>query len=152
MDMTASEKGPKLRAKASEPPWALKFSHKERSPRRRVKVLVRVITPTSMFRLTSNCSEQASGPHGLARVKDYDRRFAFYPSFSVERSLVLDFRADKISQLSTEIQHLRDGLKHGIASRSLDAVRIGSVKEKLETLMWTLTESLAQYGGQLFRQ
>lgn len=97
-------------------------------------------------KLTSSHSEQVSGPEGLARVKDYDRRFAFYPSFSVERSLVLEFRAQKISRLSMEIKTLRRELKPGNASESSNLARSELVEERLEGMMSQLTESLAQYG------
>ncbi|KAI7774634.1 uncharacterized protein LA080_008053 [Diaporthe eres] len=69
-----------------------RFSHKRPSSQRKMK-------------------GSASGPEGLARVKDYDRRFAFYPSFSVERSLALEFRAQRISKLTMEIKALKEELK-----------------------------------------
>lgn len=100
--------------------------------------------------LTSSHSEHVSGPQGLARVKDYDRRFAFYPSFSVERSLALEFRAQRISRLSMEIKNLRQELKPETASESSNLAPPEVVLERLEKMMSQLTESLAQYGGRYF--
>lgn len=93
-------------------------------------------------------AERASGPHGLARVKDYDRRFGFYPSFSVERSLCLEFRAQCISKLSLEIQNLMGDLKSENASErsSFAPTSVHTVEERLEELMSRLAENLAQYG------
>ena len=107
------------------------------------------------LKLTFSDLEQVTGPEGLARVKDYDRRFAFYPSFSVERSLALEFRAQRISRLSTEIQTLRRELKSedgseptsNLAPTGLDRV----AEERLEGLMSRLADSLAQYGGENFQ-
>lgn len=97
------------------------------------------------FLLTVFLSEQASGPFGLARVKNYDRRFAFYPGFSVERSLALEFRAEGISRLSKEIQALREGLEAGEEGKPSKQPLTGSA-EKLAALMSRLAESMAQYG------
>lgn len=90
--------------------------------------------------------EHVSGPIGLARVKDYDRRFAFYPSFSVERSIALEFRAEGISRLSMEIQHLRKELKPGAASKLSNPNPTDVAEEKMEVLLSRLAESVAQYG------
>lgn len=101
-------------------------------------------------KLTFSRSEQASGPEGLARVKDYDRRFAFYPSFSVERSLALEFRAQRISRLSMEMRALRGELKPENASESSNLAPPEVMGDRLEEIMSQLTESLAQYGGHYF--
>lgn len=81
-------------------------------------------------------------------MKDFDRRFAFYPSFSVERSLALEFRAQRISRLSIEIETLRRELKPENAGESSDLAPADILEERLEGMMSRLTESLAQYGGQ----
>lgn len=81
-------------------------------------------------------------------MKDYDRRFAFYPSFSVERSLALEFRAQRISRLSMEIETLRRELKPENAGEASDLAPVDVLEERLEGMMLRLTESLAQYGGQ----
>lgn len=81
-------------------------------------------------------------------MKDYDRRFAFYPSFSVERSLALEFRAQGISRLSMEIQTLRRNLEPENVTNSSDMDPTDEARERLEGMMSRLTESLAQYGGQ----
>jgi hypothetical protein len=78
-------------------------------------------------------------------VKDYDRRFAFYPGFSVERSLALEFRAELISRLSKEIQALREDLEACEAERPSKQPLTGSA-ERLAILMSRLAESMAQYG------
>lgn len=70
-----------------------------------------------MFPTDTAHPEQACGPFGLAQVKNYDRRFAFYPGFAVERSLALEFRAEGISQLSMEIQALRKELDSADAGK-----------------------------------
>lgn len=102
-------------------------------------------------KLTSSHLEQVSGPQGLARVKDYDRRFAFYPSFSVERSLALEFQAQRISRLSMEIKTLRRELKPQNASESSNLAPSLVSGERLEEMMSQLAESLAQYGGHYFQ-
>lgn len=89
--------------------------------------------------------EQACGPFGLARVKNYDRRFAFYPGFSIERSLALEFRAEGISQLSTEIETLRKELDSAETGKSPKQTLTDSA-EKLPILMTRLADSIAQYG------
>lgn len=89
--------------------------------------------------------EQACGPLGLARVKNYDRRFTFYPGFSVERSLALEFRAEGISQLSTEIESARKELHSADMGKSPQQPLSDSV-EKLPILMARLADSIAQYG------
>lgn len=89
--------------------------------------------------------EQACGPFGLARVKNYDRRFAFYPGFSIERSLALEFRAEGISQLSTEIETLRKDLDSAETGKSPKQTLTDSA-EKLPILMTRLADSIAQYG------
>lgn len=89
--------------------------------------------------------EHACGPFGLARVKNYDRRFAFYPGFSAERSLALEFRAEGISQLSMEIQALWKELDSAGAGKSLKQPLAGS-EQRLPILMTRLSESIAQYG------
>lgn len=99
------------------------------------------------YKLTLSHSEQVSGPEGLARVKDYDRRFAFYPSFSVERSLALEFRAQRISRLSMEIKALMGELRPEAASESSNLAPPEAVGERIEEMMSQLTDSLAQYGG-----
>lgn len=92
-------------------------------------------------------SEQASGPEGLARVKDYDRRFAFYPSFSVERSLALEYRAKCISRLSMEIQQLRGKPRCENAGEPSKISATCVVEIRLEALISKLADSLAQYGS-----
>lgn len=47
----------------------------------------------------------------MARLKSCDPRFNFYPTFAVERSLALDFRAEKIQFLRIDIQVHREGIK-----------------------------------------
>lgn len=81
-------------------------------------------------------------------MKDYDRRFAFYPSFSVERSLALEFRAQGISRLSMEIQTLRRKLEPENVTESSNMAPANEARERLKGMMSRLTESLAQYGGQ----
>ncbi|KAG6358182.1 hypothetical protein INS49_014066 [Diaporthe citri] len=93
----------------------------------------------------ANGEKQASGPFGLAQVKNYDRRFAFYPGFAVERSLALEFRAEGISQLSMEIQALRKELDSADASKPPNQALTDSA-EKLPILMSRLAASMAQYG------
>lgn len=111
----------------------------------RLKISVRDNHPQIHLSQLTLCPEQACGPFGLAQVKNYDRRFAFYPGFAVERSLALEFRAETISQLSMEIQNLR---------RELDSADVGKPPnrpladgaEKLPILMSRLADSIAQYG------
>lgn len=81
-------------------------------------------------------------------MKDYDRRFAFYPSFSVERSLALEYRAQAISRLSMEIQALRRNLEPDNVAESSNMDPTEEARDRLEGMMSRLTESLAQYGGQ----
>lgn len=56
-------------------------------------------------------TEQEDGPRAPARLKSYDQRFNFYPSFPVERSMVLDFRAEQIHHLRVEIQAQTERIK-----------------------------------------
>lgn len=79
-------------------------------------------------------------------MKDYDRRFAFYPSFLVERSLALEFRAQRISKLSMEIKALKEELKPENVSESSNLCQPDVVGKRLEEMMSQLTDSLAQYG------
>lgn len=99
----------------------------------------------SSFPADTTRPEQARGPFGLARVKNYDRRFAFYPGFSVERSLALEFRAEGISQLSKEIETLRNELDSAQTGKS-PKQPLADIAEKLPILMTRLAESMAQYG------
>lgn len=91
-------------------------------------------------------AEEASGPEGLARVKNYDRGFAFYPSFSVERSLTLEFRARRISKLSMEIQALRKQSSSDTSTEPSSVPSTNTVEERLDGMMSQLADSLAQYG------
>lgn len=91
-------------------------------------------------------AEEASGPEGLARVKDFDRGFAFYPSFSVERSLALEFRARRISKLSMEIQALRKESSSDASNEPSNVPSTNTVEERLERMMSQLADSPAQYG------
>lgn len=84
-------------------------------------------------------------------MKDYDRRFAFYPSFSVEWSLALEFRAQSIARLSGEIQTLRKEMEPENARGSSNLASTELMRERLDGMMSRLTESLAQYGGHYFR-
>lgn len=68
-----------------------------------------MITP-SCLPLIVILVEEDAGPRGVARVKCFDQGLNFYPSFPVENSLVLDFRADQIHQLSTDIQAQRQSI------------------------------------------
>lgn len=56
-------------------------------------------------------AEEEDGPRAPARLKSYDQRFNFYPSFPVERSMVLDFRAEQIHHLRIEIQAQTERIK-----------------------------------------
>lgn len=96
-----------------------------------------------MFPTDTAHPEQACGPFGLAQVKNYDRRFAFYPGFAVERSLALEFRAEGISQLSMEIQALRKELDSADAGKPPNQTDGAG---KLPILMSKLADSMAQYG------
>jgi hypothetical protein len=93
-------------------------------------------------KLTPSGLEQVSCPKGLARVKDYDRRFAFYPSFSVKRSLALEYRAQSILRLSLEIQALQSDLKAGNISDSSNLDKPGMLGKRLEGIILYLIESL----------
>lgn len=111
----------------------------------RVTILVRGTHPhTHLSQLTLRL-EQTCGPFGLAQVKNYDRRFAFYPGFAVERSLALEFRAETISQLSIKIQTLRKELDFADAGKGPNQPLTDSA-EKLPILMSKLADSIAQYG------
>lgn len=94
---------------------------------------------------TDTVSEQASGPFGLARVKNYDRRLAFYPGFAVERSLALEFRSERITELSMKVQRLRKELDSVDASKPPSQHLKGSAEE-LNMLMTRLADSVAEYG------
>lgn len=83
-------------------------------------------------------------------MKDYDRRFAFYPGFSVERSIVLEYRAKYISRLSTEIHALRKESVCGNAGEPSKLPTTRVMEERLEGLLSRLADSLAQYGGKPF--
>lgn len=56
-------------------------------------------------------TEEENGPRAPARLKSYDQRFNFYPSFPVERSMVLDFRAEQIHHLRIELQAHTERIK-----------------------------------------
>lgn len=107
-----------------------------------------IFSPSRCAALIFSLPEQVSGPEGLARVKDYDRRFRFYPSFSVERSLALEFRAEEISRLSLKIHDMRKdiNLRSEGDNKPSDPAPTEVVEERLEALMSRLAEKLAQYG------
>lgn len=87
--------------------------------------------------------ECASGPEGLARVKDYDPRFAFFPGFYVERAQVLEFRAEEIAKISKQVRATRleaEGEHSNPASSS------GKAQDRLNGLMTLLMEKMAKYG------
>ncbi|KAJ0123763.1 hypothetical protein J7T55_012232 [Diaporthe amygdali] len=92
--------------------------------------------------------EHAFGPEGLARLKDYDCRFAFYSRSSKERSVALILTSQGISTQSMKIQTLREELKSEKVSISLNPAPTDEAEKRLEVLMSQLAEDLAQYGGQ----
>lgn len=99
----------------------------------------------SPFPADTTYPEEACGPLGLARVKNYDPRFAFYPGFAVERSLALEFRAEGISELSAEIDNLRKDMESFDMGKS-PKQPLSESAEKLPILMTRLADSIAQYG------
>lgn len=105
----------------------------------------RHFVPEHSFPADDTLPEQACGPFGLAQVKNYDRRFAFYPGFAVERSLALEFRAEGISQLSMKIKNLMKELDSVDASKPKSQLLVAG-EEELPVLMSRLAESVAQYG------
>ncbi|KAF3762551.1 hypothetical protein M406DRAFT_332931 [Cryphonectria parasitica EP155] len=98
---------------------------------------------TILSNATENVAlEQASGPYGFARVKDYDHRFTFYPGFAVERCLVLEYRAKEIELLSKDLKTV---------SKDLLACDKGEPNTKWTELMSRLAESIAQYDAEMLR-
>lgn len=117
--------------------------------------------------------EQDHGPRGLARVKDFDRRFTFFPALAEERYMILDFLAGQITKLSNKIRVIQRGLdvtssqegtlkgkrrkqrkakaigrrtktRSGAGPRN---VLKGKPQDKLVKMMEVLGKKVTQYGG-----
>lgn len=71
--------------------------------------IIEIIRPCSNYR--DLITEEEDGPRAPARLKSYDQRFNFYPSFPVERSMMLDFRAEQIHHLRTQLQAQTERVK-----------------------------------------
>ncbi|KAJ4413988.1 hypothetical protein N0V82_008198 [Gnomoniopsis sp. IMI 355080] len=121
-------------------------------------------------------TEEASGIRGFARIKDYDPRFNFHPALAIERSMVLDYQAQKIVGLGRKIQtmrrkierthlvdprvpparyrvHRKRVVKRGLKTREDTAFftssSISKDAQKLQGMMEVLGKSLAQYDATL---